>query len=147
MGPLRRDRRIGQDPRLSQSLPTPGNYVSYECLEGTAETSHGMEEDEAMISREIHSTIFPKTEELIGNDDNIEKSHQEICTMLLQSMYMSYFFCLIQDPLPILSSHYEYGISQEESNENSKPHSPMWEFNFTTTCSPCIVSSIGEFIP
>jgi len=59
-----------------------------------------------MISREINETILPKAKELIENDDNSEKSHGEICALLLQSMY-------------------------QENNENSqsKPHPPMWEFN------------------
>jgi len=66
-----------------------------------------------IISREIHSTILPRAKELIGNDDNSEKSHEEICALLLQSMY----------------EESKYGISQKESNENYKPHPPMWEFN------------------
>jgi len=63
-----------------------------------------------LITREINSTILPKAKELIENDDNSEKTHEEICTLLLQSMY-------------------------EESNENSKPHPPMWEFNHNNVFS------------
>ena len=87
-----------------------------------------------LILREIHSIIFPKAKEFIGNDDNREKSHEKICALLLRfaEQYVSYVFRLIQDPLTILLSHYEYGISQEKSNENFKPHPPMWELNYNS---------------
>lgn len=57
-----------------------------------------------LISREVNQTILPKAKELIENDENSGKSHDEICAMLLQTMY-------------------------EESTENSKPHPPTWEWN------------------
>ena len=44
-----------------------------------------------MISGEINEKILPKAKELIEDDDNSEKSHEEICALLLQSMYVSYF--------------------------------------------------------
>lgn len=56
------------------------------------------------ISREINETILPKAKEVIENEDNMEKSHDEICDALLQSMF-------------------------EESTKKSKPHHPMWEYN------------------
>ena len=43
------------------------------------------------ISREINETILPKAKEVIENEDNMEKSHDEICDALLQSMFVSSF--------------------------------------------------------
>lgn len=45
-----------------------------------------------LITREVNQTILPKAKALIEQDNNSEKSHDEICDMLLQSMYVSYRF-------------------------------------------------------
>ena len=45
-----------------------------------------------LITREMNQTILPKAKALIEQDDNSEKTHDEICDMLLQSMYVSYRF-------------------------------------------------------
>ena len=42
-----------------------------------------------LITREVNQTILPKAKELLQDEDNREKSHDEICEMLLQSMYVS----------------------------------------------------------
>jgi hypothetical protein len=42
-----------------------------------------------LITREVNQTILPKAKALIEQDNNSEKSHDEICDMLLQSMYVS----------------------------------------------------------
>lgn len=63
-----------------------------------------------IITREINSTILPKAKELLENEDNKDKSHDEICDMILQSMY-------------------------EENNKDSKPRPPQWEFNHNNVFS------------
>ena len=46
-----------------------------------------------LITREVNQTVLPKATELLQieflDDDSRGKSHDEICEMLLQSMYVS----------------------------------------------------------
>lgn len=57
-----------------------------------------------IISREINQSILPRVKELLDDEENCDKDHDEICEMLLQYMY-------------------------EHSTDNAKPHPPMWEYN------------------
>lgn len=59
-----------------------------------------------LLTREINQTILPKAKEMIENDENSEKSHDEICALVLQRMF-------------------------EDNTVNTKPHPPMWEYNHT----------------
>lgn len=61
-----------------------------------------------LISREINQTVLPKAKDIVENDENREKSHDEICEMILQAMY-------------------------EDTTENAKEHPPMWEYNHNNT--------------
>lgn len=56
------------------------------------------------ITSEIHNTIVPKVRELLEKEENRGKSHDEICALLLQSIY-------------------------EENSGTSKPHPPLFEYN------------------
>ena len=47
-----------------------------------------------LISAKISKNILPKGKELIENDDNSGKRHEEICELLLQSMYEVSYFCV-----------------------------------------------------
>lgn len=94
---------------LLNTLDFLNDYHRQEIMFRTQASKEPLEPDLAwrrmkQISREINQTILPKAKKFIKNEDNREKSHNEICEMLLQSMY-------------------------EESTENSKPHPPLWEFN------------------
>ena len=44
-----------------------------------------------LLTREITQTILPKAKEMIENDENSEKSHDEICALVLQRMFVSSF--------------------------------------------------------
>lgn len=57
-----------------------------------------------LIQREVNQAIIPKAKELVEDEGNSNKSHDEFCALLLQSMY-------------------------EDHTENTKPHPPMWEYN------------------
>ncbi|KAL7533284.1 hypothetical protein ACHAWF_004488 [Thalassiosira exigua] len=58
-----------------------------------------------LITREIDQTILPHAKAIIEKEENSDKSHGEICSLILQKMYL-------------------------EANENSdKPYPPQWEYN------------------
>lgn len=93
-----------------------------------------------LLTREINQTILPKAKEMIENDENSEKSHDEICALVLQRMFVSSFrlidkagCSLLQyaSILPIQSLLYSIWPCQEDNTVNTKPHPPMWEYNHT----------------
>mmetsp|Transcript_12635 Transcript_12635/g.27260 ORF Transcript_12635/g.27260 Transcript_12635/m.27260 type:complete len:85 (-) Transcript_12635:190-444(-) len=43
------------------------------------------------VSTEINETFLPKVKDLIENNVNSGKSHEEICELILQRMFVSYF--------------------------------------------------------
>lgn len=61
-----------------------------------------------LISREINQTIMPKARELVKKDENSEKSHAEICSMLLQVMYDE---------------------TTEHKSSKNQEYPPLWEYN------------------
>ena len=42
-----------------------------------------------LIVKEIKKTFLPKAKQLLGDESNQGKGHEEICEMLVQSMYVS----------------------------------------------------------
>ena len=60
-----------------------------------------------LITKEMNQTFLPKAKELMGDEDNQERSHDEICEMLLQSMYVS---CLLYQEKVLIKGSNAFGF-------------------------------------
>ena len=55
----------------------------------------------------MNQTFLPKAKELLGDEDSQERSHDEICEMLLQSMYVS---CLLYQEKVLIKGSNAFGF-------------------------------------